>query len=357
MLCANNPHQIGRILFKEKRKRKRRSKENLSEGQPNVLQHIRPTKRRKTNTDSIANGPTTTTGGSTVPTTANLTQRGRRQLRKQDSFDKAVLDARLLARSCYFKDDPLKRIDFVLVTTSEICADVVKYTEIKNFLKALIDVGVQLEIEFGVTFSEYFFIKVNIPDSCVTHLANLYHIDLSCVNEHYSNPSKPIFKFLETELSKYEHSKLLERAPESIAGTKPSKATNAERSMLLQTLMKEIRYSDSPHEFGLESLLTKGLFIAAYPLHEGPYTWTRKGPLSDRQLLGAYWANFSMIFKAQPLNLIEKYFGTELGMYFAWIEFYVSYLIPASIVGILSFILGSVNTYLTDGTHDRNMRE
>lgn len=58
-----------------------------------------------------------------------------------------------------------------------------------------------------------------------------------------------------------------------------------------------------------------------------------------------------MIFKAQPLNLIEKYFGTELGMYFAWIEFYVSYLIPASIVGILSFILGSVNTYLTDGTH------
>lgn len=88
--------RIGRILFKEKRKRKRRSKENLSEGQPNVLQHIRPTKRRKTNTDSISNGPTTTTGGSTVPTTANLTQRGRRQLRKQDSFDKAVLDARLV---------------------------------------------------------------------------------------------------------------------------------------------------------------------------------------------------------------------------------------------------------------------
>lgn len=55
-----------------------------------------------------------------------------------------------------------------------------------------------------------------------------------------------------------------------------------------------------------------------------------------------------MMFKKQPLNLIEKYFGTEMGMYFAWLEFYIKYLIPAAFVGVLSFGLGYLNTYITE---------
>lgn len=52
-------------------------------------------------------------------------------------------------QSCYFNSETSKRIDFVLVTTTEICADSSKYLEIHSFLKNLIDVGILIEIEFG----------------------------------------------------------------------------------------------------------------------------------------------------------------------------------------------------------------
>lgn len=42
-----------------------------------------------------------------------------------------------------------KRIDYVLVTTTKICADFSNSREIHSFLRALVDVGVQFEIDFG----------------------------------------------------------------------------------------------------------------------------------------------------------------------------------------------------------------
>lgn len=78
--------------------------------------------------------------------------------------------------------------------------------------------------------------------------------------------------------------KLIFSFSESVSDTKPTVATNAERAMLLHRLMSESSYGPQPTQFGLSSMRRKKLFIAAYTLHEGPYFWTKNGPLSDRQV-------------------------------------------------------------------------
>ena len=58
-----------------------------------------------------------------------------------------------------------------------------------------------------------------------------------------------------------------------------------------------------------------------------------------RQLLDS-WASIKQIFKKQPLDEIRRYFGVKIALYFAWLGFYTSMLIPASFVGVLCFLFG-----------------
>ena len=50
------------------------------------------------------------------------------------------------------------------------------------------------------------------------------------------------------------------------------------------------------------------------------------------------------MFKFQPYHAIKDYFGTEVGLYFAWLGFYTAMLVPAAIVGLLVFIFGIGHT-------------
>ncbi|KAF4091899.1 hypothetical protein AMELA_G00042210 [Ameiurus melas] len=61
---------------------------------------------------------------------------------------------------------------------------------------------------------------------------------------------------------------------------------------------------------------------------------------NDRQLLHDEWANYGVFFKYQPVNLIRKYFGEKIGLYFAWLGVYTQLLIPASAMGIVVFLYG-----------------
>jgi putative effector of murein hydrolase LrgA (UPF0299 family) len=40
------------------------------------------------------------------------------------------------------------------------------------------------------------------------------------------------------------------------------------------------------------------------------------------------------------LYIHRRYFGEYVGMYFAWVGFYTTWLIPASIVGLIVFFYG-----------------
>ncbi|XP_054911528.1 anoctamin-2b isoform X3 [Poeciliopsis prolifica] len=92
---------------------------------------------------------------------------------------------------------------------------------------------------------------------------------------------------------------------------------------------------------GISTLIAKGVYDAAFPLHDGDFKVT--GPLeerNDRQVLFEEWARYSAFYKYQPIDLVRKYFGEKIGLYFAWLGVYTQLLIPASIVGIIVFGYG-----------------
>uniref|UniRef100_A0A665UCF1 Anoctamin n=1 Tax=Echeneis naucrates TaxID=173247 RepID=A0A665UCF1_ECHNA len=67
---------------------------------------------------------------------------------------------------------------------------------------------------------------------------------------------------------------------------------------------------------------------------------------NERQILHEEWARYSAFYKYQPIDLVRKYFGEKIGLYFAWLGVYTQLLVPASIVGIIVFGYGvaTVNT-------------
>uniref|UniRef100_A0AAX7SY02 Anoctamin n=1 Tax=Astatotilapia calliptera TaxID=8154 RepID=A0AAX7SY02_ASTCA len=58
------------------------------------------------------------------------------------------------------------------------------------------------------------------------------------------------------------------------------------------------------------------------------------------QLLHEEWANYGVMHKYQPVDLIRKYFGEQIGLYFAWLGVYTQLLIPPSVLGIIVFLYG-----------------
>uniref|UniRef100_A0A8C6MDP8 Anoctamin n=1 Tax=Nothobranchius furzeri TaxID=105023 RepID=A0A8C6MDP8_NOTFU len=60
----------------------------------------------------------------------------------------------------------------------------------------------------------------------------------------------------------------------------------------------------------------------------------------DKEILHEEWANYGVMFKYQPVDLIRKYFGEQIGLYFAWLGVYTQLLIPPSVLGIIVFLYG-----------------
>uniref|UniRef100_A0A3Q3N5L0 Anoctamin n=1 Tax=Mastacembelus armatus TaxID=205130 RepID=A0A3Q3N5L0_9TELE len=70
---------------------------------------------------------------------------------------------------------------------------------------------------------------------------------------------------------------------------------------------------------------------------ENNSSWTRH---LGRFILHEEWARYGVFYKYQPIDLVRKYFGEKVGLYFAWLGVYTQLLIPASIVGIIVFGYG-----------------
>uniref|UniRef100_A0A8C4GY78 Anoctamin n=1 Tax=Dicentrarchus labrax TaxID=13489 RepID=A0A8C4GY78_DICLA len=93
---------------------------------------------------------------------------------------------------------------------------------------------------------------------------------------------------------------------------------------------------------GIKRLLNNSTYTAAFPLHDSRY-WKRSRDAnceSERFSLYKHWAGFLSFFKEQPLNLVRKYYGEKIGIYFAWLGFYTEMLLFAAIVGTICFIYG-----------------
>ncbi|XP_071358188.1 anoctamin-2b isoform X2 [Trachinotus anak] len=122
---------------------------------------------------------------------------------------------------------------------------------------------------------------------------------------------------------------------------------NATRGRIVYEILRRTVCVRTCQTIGISTLIAKGVYDAAFPLHDGDYRVI--GHLeerNDRQVLHEEWARYSAFYKYQPIDLVRKYFGEKIGLYFAWLGVYTQLLIPASIVGIIVFGYGvaTVNT-------------
>ncbi|XP_067437909.1 anoctamin-2b [Thunnus thynnus] len=122
---------------------------------------------------------------------------------------------------------------------------------------------------------------------------------------------------------------------------------NATRGRIVYEILRRTVCVRTCQTIGISTLIAKGVYDAAFPIHDGDYKVI--GHLeerNDRQVLHEEWARYSAFYKYQPIDLVRKYFGEKIGLYFAWLGVYTQLLVPASIVGIIVFGYGvaTVNT-------------
>lgn len=118
--------------------------------------------------------------------------------------------------------------------------------------------------------------------------------------------------------------------------------SSAQRAQIVHFILQRKSFSrkraHKKYDFGVSRLLADGVYLAAFPLHEG--CSDSKGEGSPRARLRKQWASLLALFRGQPLDQIRRYFGVKVGLYFAWLGFYTYMLIPASVVGLACFLYG-----------------
>uniref|UniRef100_A0A913HJ60 Anoctamin n=1 Tax=Strongyloides stercoralis TaxID=6248 RepID=A0A913HJ60_STRER len=140
----------------------------------------------------------------------------------------------------------------------------------------------------------------------------------------------------------------------------------AERSRLVYDLLLRTKYNSeesSKCQIGIERMISRGIYYDAFPLHEplriNKIILSTKETLdkskkqlninetTDRELLYKYWASLYSFWRLQPLDLIKRYFGTKIGIYFAWLGYYTKSLIWPSMIGLI-IVLIAVSTSIND---------
>ncbi|CAJ0585875.1 unnamed protein product, partial [Mesorhabditis spiculigera] len=135
---------------------------------------------------------------------------------------------------------------------------------------------------------------------------------------------------------------------------------NAERCRMVYDLLIRARYDslinapEAHFRVGIERLLANGTFSAAYPLHQ---EFRSRSEIKDedrtqRELLYTHWASWRNFCKYQPLDLVKRYFGTKVGLYFAWLGYYTRALYPAALIGLLSLMFGIYHVTGDDVSND-----
>ncbi|XP_048887113.1 anoctamin-2-like isoform X1 [Brienomyrus brachyistius] len=116
---------------------------------------------------------------------------------------------------------------------------------------------------------------------------------------------------------------------------------NATRSRIVYEIVRRTSCSQAYQTMGVSTLIAKGVYDSAFPLHDGTFESPQEiEKRNDRQLLHDEWARYGVFYKYQPIDLIRRYFGEKIGLYFAWLGIYTQLLIPASVVGIIVFFYG-----------------
>ncbi|XP_030197731.1 anoctamin-6 [Gadus morhua] len=263
-----------------------------------------------------------------------------------------------------FFNDGVRRIDFVLVYEDEDKKDFDKRHTFqrkkrrREYLEAsLMKMGMALEATRSVVDDKLIFVKVHMPWDVLCTYAEVLHIKLpiqpndlasrpspwrffSCVTKHFY----PSEDKIGTEADFYTAPFEKDRLEYFYVKDQDNFFTPSMRSRMAYYILNRAPYEirGNIKKFGITKLLDSGVYKAAYPLHDCRFNVrsTELGSPNERLLLYEEWAHPKSFYKMQPLDLIRKYYGEKIGIYFAWLGFYTLMLALAAAVGLGCFIYG-----------------
>ncbi|CAH1112019.1 unnamed protein product [Psylliodes chrysocephalus] len=131
-----------------------------------------------------------------------------------------------------------------------------------------------------------------------------------------------------------------DREEQFVVKDRVTEYSSAQRSLIVMQILLRVKFDDTD-KVGIRRLLNDSTYYACFPLHEGKWNKdTSDGKILDRRLLYLEWARPSKWMKRQPLNLVRKYFGDKIGLYFCWLGYYTKMLYAPALVGTLCFLYG-----------------
>lgn len=292
--------------------------------------------------------------------------------------EEAGEDEMINEKATLFFRDGKRKIDYVLAYEPGDSEDPKKEQRRKTFEKNLVEESLELEHEGKETSKngKTCFTKVHVPWETMLRYAELLNVKMplaendmetqleSCFENCWKKfpspfeldedllPEEPNYftaPFNRSRMDQYIGVEFINK--EFVIKDKDTFFTNSQRSKICYEILSRTHFSDLDDDedkinkkFGVRKLVDNQTYNAAYPLHDGRYhsdhSLLTVGKDSDRHLLYELWARPGMWYKYQPLDQIRGYFGEKVGIYFSWLGFYTSMLIPVAIAGVIAFIYG-----------------
>lgn len=292
--------------------------------------------------------------------------------------EEAGEDEMINEKATLFFRDGKRKIDYVLAYEPGDSEDPKKEQRRNTFEKNLVEEGLELEHEGKETSKngKTCFTKVHVPWEIMLRYAELLNVKMplaendmetqleSCFENCWKKfpspfeldedllPEEPNYftaPFNRSRMDQYIGVEFINK--EFVIKDKDTFFTNSQRSKICYEILSRTHFSDFDDDedkinkkFGVRKLVDNQTYNAAYPLHDGRYhsdhSLLTVGKDSDRHLLYELWARPGMWYKYQPLDQIRGYFGEKVGIYFSWLGFYTSMLIPVAIAGVIAFIYG-----------------
>ncbi|XP_061532020.1 anoctamin-5 isoform X2 [Phycodurus eques] len=262
------------------------------------------------------------------------------------------------SKDLVFLRDGVRRIDFVLSYTEEETEG--RPGRKRELYEAnLVKIGLELETEDKSESEDgkTYFLKIHAPWEVLATYADVLKVKVPFKTSDIEKKNAMRMSWLATPFRLPDH--IMDPEPDYFTATfnktksdffliddRDTFFTPATRNRIVYYILSRCPYTEDEYvekdKKGIKRLLNNGTYTGAFPLHDSRY-WTRyKDPSCERDRYNLYqhWAKFSCFYKEQPLNLIRKYYGERIGLYFAWLGFYTEMLVFAAIVGTICFLFG-----------------